>query len=217
MASNEVRHVEAPRRSVWSRETPRGRRGMSRRPAVPPAEEARGRTGGIGRSSSPAAEAVSDALRRQSSPFLNARRRIVALDLVATGALSVVAAYQTGLLRHIPDPPGRWFNSDKVDASGEAYKIGLVPDALLGMASAVATAALATAGAQDRHRHHPWLPLVLFGKVTTDTAWAIRLTAEQISKHRALCFWCVTAAAAQVLTLPQALPEALAALSKLRH
>lgn len=123
-------------------------------------------------SSSPAAEAVSDALRRQSSPFLDARRRIAALDLAATAALGVVAAYQTGLLRHIPDPPGRWFDSDKVDASGEAYKIGLVPDALLGMASAVATAALATAGAQDRHRQHPWLPLVLAGKVVMDAAWA---------------------------------------------
>ncbi|HEV2810243.1 MAG TPA: hypothetical protein VGV93_07605 [Acidimicrobiales bacterium] len=60
----------------------------------------------------------------------------------------VVAAHETGLLRHIPDPPGRWFDSDKVDAPGEAYKIALMPDALLGMASAVATAELATAGAQ---------------------------------------------------------------------
>ena len=190
---------------------------MSRRPGGPPAKEARGRPGGIGRSSSPAAEAVSDALRRQSSPLLDARRRIAALDLVATGALGVVAAYQTGLLRHIPDPPGRWFNSDKVDASGEAYKIGLVPDALLGMASAVATAALAAAGAQDRHRQHPWLPLVLAGKVVMDAAWAVRLTAEQVSKHRAVCFWCLTAATAQLLTLPHALPEARSALSKLRR
>ena len=190
---------------------------MRSRPAGPPAEEARERPDGIGRSSSPAAEAVSDALRRQSTPFLDARRGIAALDLAATAALGVVAAYQTGLLRHIPDPPGRWFDSDKVDASGEAYKIGLVPDALLGMASAVATAALATAGAQDRHRQHPWLPLVLAGKVVMDAAWAVRLTAEQVFKHRAVCFWCLTAATAQLLTLRHALPEARSALSKLRR
>jgi hypothetical protein len=72
----------------------------------------RGNSGGVGRSSSDEAECVSDDLRRRTSPHLRHRRHQTALMLGATAAMGVVALYQTGLVRHLPDPPLPGFDSD---------------------------------------------------------------------------------------------------------
>lgn len=93
---------------------------FSRPSAGPPAREVRG-SGGIGRSSSEAAERVSDDLRRGASVHLTRRRRQTALLLGATAAMGVISLYQTGILRRLPDPPLPGVDSDSVDASGEAY------------------------------------------------------------------------------------------------
>lgn len=170
----------------------------------------------VGRESTPRSRALSHALREGSQPFLPPRRRTIALTLAAMAALAPVAAYQTGLARHLPDPPGRWFDSDRVDASGEAYRPGLLPDATSALASYAVTLVLAGKGMPDRWQSQPWLPLALAGKVVIDAVSAGYLTAEQISVHRRLCAWCVAAAAAIGATVPQVIPEARAALNSLR-
>jgi hypothetical protein len=112
------------------------------RPAGPTAASVRPPRKGIGRASSPAAEAVSDALRRGDSMHLRRRRRIAVLQTIATWALSVVGLYQFGVLRHIPEPSLPGLDADAVDASGEAYVTGLTPDSTWGIASAGLSLAL---------------------------------------------------------------------------
>jgi hypothetical protein len=110
------------------------------RPAGPRAADVRPLPGGVGRGTSPEAEAVSDALRRQDSPHLTARRRVAALQMISTAALGVVGLYQFGLIRTMPEPsslPG--IDADAVDAAGEAYQLGHTPDSTLGMASSAVT------------------------------------------------------------------------------
>ena len=59
---------------------------------------------------------------RLATDALTRRRRTVAvLTLGAIAALLPVAAYQVGLLRHLPEPPLPYLAADRVDASGEAY------------------------------------------------------------------------------------------------
>lgn len=176
----------------------------------------RGRKGGIGRSSSPAAEEVSDDLRRRTGPFLDGRRRVAALSLVASAALGAVAAYQNGLLRHLPEPPLGLLDADRVDASGEAYELFKTPDAALGLASYALTLVLAGAGSARRVEERPWLPLAMAAKVAGDALGGLYLTAEQASKHRRFCSLCLAASAASVAMVPQVVPEARAALRQLR-
>lgn len=186
------------------------------RAAGPPAAEVRGSKGGVGRSSSRAAESVSDDLRRGAGELLDRRRRIAGLSLASIGALGAVAAYQNGLIRHLPEPPVRLFDADGVDASGEAYQQLKTPDAGLGIASAAVTLVLAGMGNRHRARERPWVPLALAVKVALDAAGGVYLTAEQVTKHRRLCGWCLTAAAFYLAMVPQALPEARMALTNLR-
>ncbi len=183
--------------------------------AGPPAREARG-SGGIGRSSSKAAERVSDDLRRGSSEHLTRRRRQTALVLGATAAMEIIALYQTGILRRLPDPPIPGVDSDKVDASGEAYVFLRTPDATLSIANYGVTLALIGMGSADRWRDRPLIPLLAAAKLASDAAGGAVLTAEQVTRHRALCAYCLAAAAASVAALAQALPEARAAWRRLR-
>lgn len=76
---------------------------------------------------------------------------------------------------------------------------------------------LAGAGDRDRARSAPWVPVLLAAKTAGDAAGGLYLTAEQLTKHRKVCFWCTVAALAQIATLPLALPEARAALRQLRR
>jgi hypothetical protein len=191
--------------------------GRRSQPAGPPAEAVRGSPGGVGRRTSTVAEAVSEALRRGDSPFLRRRRRVAGLSLVATGSLGVVAAYQMGLLRRVPEPPLRFLDADRVDAAGEAYQLLKTPDASLGLASAAVTLALAGMGAARRAEQQPIIPLALAAKVVLDAAYAVFLSLEQATKHRRFCSWCLLAAATNVATVPQVLPEAAAAWRSLRN
>lgn len=186
------------------------------RAAGPEAASVRPRSAGIGRASSPAAERVSDDLRRGSGSFLEQRRRVAGLTSLASAALGVVGLYQFGLLRRVPELSLPFLDADAVDASGEAYQQLKTPDAALGLLSAGVTLVLAGMGDRDRARTMPWVPLALAAKTAADAGGGIYLFAEQLTKHRKVCSWCTVAAVAQVATLPLALPEARAALHRLR-
>lgn len=194
----------------------RGGSALRAHPAGPPAGAAAGSSGGIGRSTSTAAEAVSDDLRRGQGDWLEQRRRIAALSLSGIGSLGVVAAYQTGLIRRPPEPPFPGLGAERVDAAGEAYEFLKTPDAALGLVSYAMTLVLAGMGDRTRATSRPWVPLALAAKVLFDAASGIYLTLEQGTKHRRFCSWCLAAAATSVAMVPSALPEAAAAWRNVR-
>src|SRR4051812_44877028 len=74
------------------------------------------------------------------------RRRRWILSFAALGAVDsiVVALRQTGIVRHLPDPPGGIFQSDRVTTSRPAYVLG-APDATLGAAGFSGLMVLASA------------------------------------------------------------------------
>ncbi len=160
-------------------------------------------------------EDLSEQLRQGSGPFLARRRAVAGLSLAAAGSMGLIALYQLGLIRHLPDLPLPYFDADKVDASSEAYASLATPDGVLGLGSYAATMALAAAGGQERATERPWLPLALAAKVALDTAQAGRLTVHQWTKHRAFCIWCLLAAAATFAQVPLVVPEARAAWHRL--
>lgn len=182
--------------------------------AGPPTRSIRPSPGGVGRPSSAAADAVSDALRREAGALLDHRRRTAGWTLTSMAALGAVAAYQFGLLRHLPEPPLPILDADRADASGEAYEVLKTPDAALGLASAAITLVLAGKGPSDRRHHQPWLPLLLAAKAAGDALGGVYLTAEQASKHRRFCGYCLVSAAANVAVFAHTVPEAMAVLRR---
>jgi hypothetical protein len=170
---------------------------------------------GFGMENGTSPEQLSRELRETvDDRYLDARRRVVALSLTAAGCMGLIGLYQLGIIKHIPEPPLPAMDADEVDASGEAYEKLRVGDAFLGFVSYGVTMLLAAAGGRERRRKQRWLPVTLAGKAIVDTAQAARLTVDQWTKHRAFCFWCLTAAAATFITLPLTFREARAAISE---
>ncbi len=160
-------------------------------------------------------EELSQQLRQGTGRFLRRRRGVVGLSLTAAGSMGLITLYQMGIIQHLPDPPLPYFDSDKVDASAEAYSYFATPDAVLGLTNYGVTAVLAAMGGRDRATERPWLPVALAAKVTLDALQAGKLTIDQWAKHRAFCIWCLLAAGATFASVPLVVPEARTALQQL--
>ncbi len=161
------------------------------------------------------AKQLSAQLRHDSGNFLEERRGVIALSLTAIGCMGLIALYQTGLIRSLPDLPLPMMDADKVDASEEAYAMLETPDAVIGLGSYAVTMGLAAMGGKDRVQSQPWIPLALAGKATADAFQAAKLTYDQWAKHKAFCVWCLVAAAATFATVPLVMGEAAAAARQL--
>lgn len=160
------------------------------------------------------AQVLSSKLRNTHSAAMRRRRAAVGLSMLGTAALGVVALYQIGVLKHLPEPNVPGLDADKVDASPDAYEWMSTPDAALGMASNTATAALASMGGPDRAKTQRHISLLFGAKVMLDAINAGRLTVKQWTKHRAFCTWCLIAAGATFATVPLAVAEVVEAFRK---
>ncbi len=118
-----------------------------------------------------------------------ARRRSARLSLAAGGLLAVQAAYQLGLLRRLPDPPGAErlrVDSSYVCASGEAYWVLGAADAPLGVTSFALTAALAS---------REELTTLWRLKTGVDAVYSLYLAALQPLRYQRFCVWCLSVTA----------------------
>jgi hypothetical protein len=154
-------------------------------------------------------------LREGENDFLKRRRSIVGLGLFSMACMGLIALYQMGLLKKVPEPPG--FNAEKVHGSALGYSFFATPDALLGLISYAGTAALAAMGSPDRAEMQPWMPLAMSAKALVDAALAAALLAVQPLKYRTFSFWAVLSAGAAFITASLSLPEAHAAFRTLKE
>jgi hypothetical protein len=90
-------------------------------------------------------------IQHDDGPEMRLRRAIVGTSLVGMASMAAVSLFQTGVIRHLPDPPLAAFHSDKVNSSSTAYGYGM-PDGPLTLAMHAANLALAAAGPPDRAR-----------------------------------------------------------------
>jgi hypothetical protein len=84
-------------------------------------------------------------IQHDDSAGMRLRRAIVASSLVGMGSMAIVSMFQTGMIRHLPDPPLESFHSDKVNSSSTAYGYGM-PDGPITLGMHAANLALAAAG-----------------------------------------------------------------------
>jgi uncharacterized membrane protein len=161
--------------------------------------------------------ALSWVLREGQTPDLNRRRRVVGLSLVAAAAMGVVSLYQMGLVRKPPEPPFGPFDAARVSGSAQGYAVLEMPDAPLALMSYATTLALAAMGGADRARRMPLVPLALAGKVAVDAMVSAKLSADQATRYKAACLWCLGASAATFAMVPLVLPEAREAWRNLRR
>ncbi|MCC3160269.1 vitamin K epoxide reductase family protein [Hymenobacter sp. 15J16-1T3B] len=154
---------------------------------------------------------LSRELRTAQTPDLKRRRWIIGLSLLGAAMGQIVTLYQTGIIKHLPDPPVGPFDSDKVDASDYGYKRLDTPDAAAMLITYGLTTALASAGGKDRALMKPWVPLAMGAKLLGDVLTNLTLAREEWQENKALCFYCQTANVLSVASLALAVPEVVRA------
>ncbi|HZG65643.1 MAG TPA: vitamin K epoxide reductase family protein [Herpetosiphonaceae bacterium] len=159
---------------------------------------------------------LSRELRQGQTADLTRRRWIIGLSLLGTAMVQVVSLYQTGIIKHLPDLPLSFFNSDKVDASDYAYRRFRTPDALMMVSNYGVTAWLAGAGGKDRARETPMLPIAMGLKTVIDSLTALELAREEWNENKAFCAYCQVATLCSLLSVALSMPEMESAIQTLR-
>ncbi len=154
-------------------------------------------------------------LQRGNSENLGRRRAIIGLSLLGMGAMTAVSLFQTGIIKHLPNPPIDCFDSDKVNSSETAYALG-VPDGALSLASLAANIPLAAFGGENRAEEQPIVPILAAGKAVVEAVVAGWYFYQMVAVEKALCGYCITGALANMGIAALSLPEAIEALEMLR-
>ncbi|GAB1542898.1 hypothetical protein NUACC21_55720 [Scytonema sp. NUACC21] len=144
------------------------------------------------------------------------RRWIVGLSMVGAAMGIIVSLYQIGILRHLPDPPIPYFDSDRVDASDYAYSRLATPDGFMMVTNYAITAWLAAAGGQDRARENPLLPIAMGIKLLFDAGVAAELAREEWNENQAFCAYCQMATLCSFASVAIAIPEVINAYNTLQ-
>ena len=155
-------------------------------------------------------------LRHGSHKNLRRRRGVFVLFLAASASMGIVALYQMGILKRVPEPHLPGLDADVITGSAKAYSLLATPDAVLAIGSYVTTMVLAAMGSPDRMNQQPILPVALAAKVGFDAAIAAKYTFDEWRDHHALCSWCLLASAVPFVCLPLVIPEAREAFRRLR-
>ncbi len=132
-------------------------------------------------------------LQQSNNEDLRARRAIIGLSLLGMGAMTAVSLFQTGIIKHLPDPPIDGFDSDKVNSSDTAYALG-VPDGTLSLASLAANIPLAAFGGANRAEQTPLIPIAAAAKATVEAAVAGWYFYQMPTKEKAWCGYCIVGA-----------------------
>lgn len=155
-------------------------------------------------------------LQNGKSSGLNLRRAIIGLSLVGMGAMTAVSLFQTGVIKHLPDPPIDGFDSDDVNSSDTAYALG-VPDGTLSLASLAANIPLAAYGGENRARQQPLVPIAAAAKATIEAGVAGWYFYQMAAVEKKWCAYCVVGAAANMGIAALSLVEAKEAWNSLNE
>jgi uncharacterized membrane protein len=149
---------------------------------------------------------VRDAWREGADPSLRRRRVIAALASGGLADFAVISLYQLGAIRHLPDPPVRGFDSDRVNGSTKAYAFG-VPDGTTGALLYAAQLVLAAVGGSRGSGRPLAASVLLAGAAAIGAASAGCYLWDMVAREKRACGYCLAGAALNFAMLPLALRD----------
>ena len=150
-------------------------------------------------------------LQESDTPEMQKRRAVIVASLAGIASMAAVTLLQTGIIKHLPDPPFGNFDSDRVNSSDTAYRFGL-PDGSISLASLALNIPIAAFGGAERVREHPWLSIFAAGKAVAEAVAASWYFYQMPAKEKAWCGYCVSGALANIAIAALTIPEARDAL-----
>ena len=137
--------------------------------------------------------AIRNELLHGTAHDLRKKRKIILLSALGLVDFSIISLYQTGVISRLPDIDHRVFDSNKVNASEDAYMFG-APDGPISALAYAATMVLASAGGSNKTGRKPALDLALGATIAGNAAGAIYYLYNMIFRQKKICLYCVTGA-----------------------
>ena len=145
---------------------------------------------------------------------LQKRRYIVTLSALGLVDFAFLSLYQSGIIKRLPDLPFVAFDSNKVNASPDAYQMG-APDATISAWVYATNMVLATAGGSKHSGRKPILDLILGTTVAANAAGAVYYLYNMAFYQRKICPYCVAGAAVNLASAVIMKPLLMNSLAKL--
>jgi uncharacterized membrane protein len=150
--------------------------------------------------------AIRQQLRQGQSDSLKRRRKIALLSIFGILDFLVISLYQLGIIRHMPDIPGKIFDSNQANGSKDAYVMG-VPDGPISLVLYALNIVLASAGGSRKSGRHPIFDLLLAGAVLSSVIGGISYMYNMVFKQQKACIYCITGAFLNFAMLRPLIPE----------
>jgi hypothetical protein len=147
------------------------------------------------------------------SQELDLRRVAMGASLLGMVSMGLVALFQSGAIRHLPDPPVDGFDSDHVNAPARSSLWG-VPDGFCKFTAHVIMLVFAAAWTADRAERRPWLPFLAAGFAVGQAITAGWAVCRMPKVHKAWCGYRLADAVAHFVTAVAMLPAVTRALCR---
>lgn len=154
-------------------------------------------------------------LQHGATSDLKRRRAIVAVSLAGIASMGIVSLLQTGVVKHLPDPPFESFDSDRVNSSDLAYSLG-TPDGTLSLAGLALNISLAGFGGAKRAERQPYVPIAAAVKSGLEAVAAAWYFYQMPTKEKKWCAYCIAGAIANAAIFALTIPEGRKAFSVVR-
>lgn len=138
-------------------------------------------------------------IRKRSSTKAENRRDIGLLSAIGLLDFVPISLYQLGVIRHLPDLPGKIFDSDYVNASKEAQIAGL-PDGPVSLLMYAANLVL-VGGALKRKNKRNVFDYLIAGNALGQAAGGAYYLYTMAAKEKKICPYCVAGALINFATL----------------
>lgn len=138
-------------------------------------------------------------IRKQYGNATKKRRDIGLLSAIGLLDFVPISLYQLGVIRHLPDLPGKLFDSDYVNASDEAKVAGL-PDGPVSLLMYAANLVL-VAGALKKKKKRNFFDYLLAGNSLGQAAGGAYYLYNMATEQKKICPYCVVGALINFATL----------------
>lgn len=161
------------------------------------------------------AAAIRDALRdNHQDENLKMRRRIMALTALGIVDFTIISLYQSGVIRNLPDFPGKIFASNEVNAAKDAYML-TIPDGPVSLTAYAAIMALAAWGGTEQTGRKPFHELATGTLIAANAVGAVYYLSNMIFKQKKICPYCITGAAVNIASAVLIAPSFIKSLKRL--
>jgi len=150
-------------------------------------------------------EKIINTLRKDKSKSLKRRRKLAILSSIGLFDFTIISLFQLGVIRHLPDVPGKLFDSDSVNSSPKAYALGFPDGPLSALIYAAILILIGYKG--DKKSGRPgWANWALFLLVTGHAAGAADYLKDMI-RQKKICPYCLVGTIINFASLPLAYGE----------